>query len=126
MFDAERFLAGLTNQPGVYMMYDSSQKLLYIGKAKNLRKRVSSYFNASPKPLKTMALVRRIADIQVSVVSSETESLLLEQSLIKTHRPPYNILLRDDKSFPFIYLTRVVTKITFPSAISCEACRARA
>ncbi|RMA81177.1 excinuclease ABC subunit UvrC [Umboniibacter marinipuniceus] len=111
MFDAERFLAGLTNQPGVYMMYDSSQKLLYIGKAKNLRKRVSSYFNASPKPLKTMALVRRIADIQVSVVSSETESLLLEQSLIKTHRPPYNILLRDDKSFPFIYLS---SHKTFP------------
>ncbi|MEM8769809.1 MAG: excinuclease ABC subunit UvrC, partial [Pseudomonadota bacterium] len=77
----------------------------YVGKARNLKNRVSSYFRASGLTAKTMALVNRISDIKVTVTHSETEALLLEQSLIKEDRPPYNIVLRDDKSYPFIYLT---------------------
>ena len=79
--------------------------VIYVGKARNLKSRVTSYFRASGLSTKTMALVRRIADIQVTVTASETEALLLEQSLIKEQRPHYNVVLRDDKSYPFIYLT---------------------
>jgi len=111
MFDSPRFLSTLTGRPGVYQMFDAQGKLIYVGKAKNLKNRVSSYFNSSDKPPKTRALVAKIADIQVSVTTSETEALLLEQSLIKTHRPPYNVLLRDDKSYPYIYLS---SKHEFP------------
>jgi len=104
-FDSRAFLATLTRQPGVYRMLDADGQVLYVGKARNLKNRVSNYFRASGLETKTMALVRRIADIQVTVTNSETEALLLEQSLIKRERPPYNIVLRDDKSYPFIYLT---------------------
>ena len=99
-FDAESFLATLTTKPGVYQMFDSSDAILYVGKAKNLRNRVKSYFRASGLQAKTMALVAKISRIEVNVTKSETEALLLEQSLIKKLRPPYNIILRDDKSYP--------------------------
>jgi len=104
-FDAEAFLGRLTTRPGVYRMLGDDGAVLYVGKARNLKSRVSSYFRASGLTAKTIALVNRIADIQVTVTSSETEALLLEQSLIKSERPPYNIVLRDDKSYPYIYLT---------------------
>ena len=104
-FDAQHFLERLTHKPGVYRMLDAEAKVLYVGKARNLKSRVTSYFRASGLTAKTMALVNRIADIQVTVTASETEALLLEQSLIKAERPPYNVVLRDDKSYPFIYLT---------------------
>jgi len=104
-FDAEAFLTTLPRQPGVYRMLDEEGGILYVGKARSLRSRVSNYFRASGLEAKTMALVRKIADIQITVTNSETEALLLEQSLIKQERPPYNIVLRDDKSYPFIYLT---------------------
>ena len=104
-FDAKAFLERLTTLPGIYQMYGQDEKLLYIGKAKNLKKRVSSYFRASGLNPKTRALVGRIADIQVTVTNSETEALLLEQNLIKEYRPPYNILLRDDKSYPYIFIS---------------------
>ena len=104
-FDAEAFLRGLTTRPGVYRMRDADGALLYVGKARSLKSRVTSYFRASGLSAKTMALVARIADIEVTVTASETEALLLEQSLIKAHRPPYNIVLRDDKSYPYIHLT---------------------
>ena len=104
-FDPDPFLQALTQRPGVYRMLDASRQILYVGKARNLKSRVSSYFRSGPHTGKTMALVEKIAAIEVTVTGSETEALLLEQSLIKAERPPYNILLRDDKSYPYIYLT---------------------
>jgi len=104
-FDHQAFLTALTTRPGVYQMYGAEGRLLYIGKAKNLRNRVSSYFRASGLAAKTMALVARIEDIEVTVTSTEVDALLLEHNLIKQHKPPYNILLRDDKSYPYIFLS---------------------
>jgi excinuclease ABC subunit C len=104
-FDHESYLQTLPRKPGVYRMLDVARSVLYVGKARNLRSRVSSYFRASGLSSKTMALVSRISDIEITVTNSETEALLLEQSLIKQERPPYNIVLRDDKSYPYIYLT---------------------
>ena len=104
-FDPKALIATLSTRPGVYRMFDASGAILYVGKAKNLRKRVSNYFRASGLDTKTMALVARIEGIEVTITSTETEALLLEQTLIKQHRPPYNIELRDDKSYPYIMLT---------------------
>ena len=110
-FDHKAYLQALTTRPGVYQMYDAQQKLLYVGKARNLKNRVGSYFRASGLTEKTLALVSRIADIQVTVTSTEVDALLLEHNLIKNHQPPYNILLRDDKSYPYILLS---TEDEFP------------
>ncbi|MEM1111069.1 MAG: excinuclease ABC subunit UvrC [Pseudomonadota bacterium] len=110
-FDHKAFLATLTSRPGVYQMYNAEGELLYVGKAKNLKNRVGSYFRASGLTDKTMALVNRIADIQVTVTSTEVDALLLEHNLIKSYRPPYNILLKDDKSYPYIYVS---TRDKFP------------
>ncbi|CAA0119799.1 UvrABC system protein C [Halioglobus japonicus] len=110
-FDHKAFLKTLTTRPGVYQMYDASGELLYVGKAKNLKNRVGSYFRASGLTDKTMALVARIHEIQVTVTSTEVDALLLEHNLIKTEQPPYNILLRDDKSYPYIFVS---TEDTFP------------
>ena len=104
-FDAEPFLASLTTRPGVYRMVGDGGTVLYVGKARNLKARVTAYFRASGLTAKTMALVAKVRDIQVTVTTSETEALLLEQSLIKAERPPYNVVLRDDKSYPYIHLT---------------------
>jgi excinuclease ABC subunit C len=86
-------------------MLDDCGEVLYVGKAKNLKNRVSSYFQKTAKDSKTMALVARIEDVSVTVTSSETEALLLEQSQIKAWRPPYNIIFKDDKSYPYIFLS---------------------
>ncbi len=104
-FDHKAFLKSLTTRPGVYQMYDADGQLLYVGKARNLKNRVGSYFRASGLTEKTMALVSRIQDIQVTVTTTEVDALLLEHNLIKSHQPPYNILLRDDKSYPYIVLS---------------------
>ena len=104
-FDSEHFLKNLTRKPGVYRMLDVQGKVLYVGKARNLKNRVSIYFRASGLATKTMAMVAKIHRIETTVTKSETEALLLEQSLIKTDRPPYNILLRDDKSYPFVHIS---------------------
>ncbi len=104
-FDHKAFLSRLTTRPGVYQMYDKAGSLLYVGKAKNLRNRVGSYFRASGLEAKTLALVSKISDIQITVTATEMEALLLEHNLIKEQQPPYNILLRDDKSYPYIYLS---------------------
>ncbi len=104
-FDSKAFLANLSSRPGVYQMYDKHDKILYVGKARNLKNRVSSYFRGSGQGTKTRALVSHIRRIEVTLTHSETEALLLEQNLIKAQRPPYNILLRDDKSYPYIFIS---------------------
>ncbi len=101
----EKILANMTQLPGVYRMLGKDGELLYVGKAKNLKNRVSSYFIKTIEHPKTQALVARIYDIETLVVRSETEALLLEQNLIKLHRPPYNIMLRDDKSYVYIFVS---------------------
>lgn len=99
------FLTNLTTEPGVYRMLDADGTVLYVGKAANLYKRVNSYFSKQVVGLKTRSLVSQIHSIEVSVTRSETEALLLESNLIKSLRPKYNILMRDDKSYPFIHVT---------------------
>ncbi len=101
----DQILANMTHLPGVYRMLGKDGELLYVGKAKNLKNRVASYFAKSIEHPKTQALVNRIYDIETLVVRSETEALLLEQNLIKLHRPPYNIMLRDDKSYVYIFIS---------------------
>jgi excinuclease ABC subunit C len=97
-----QIVAALPNNPGVYQYYNSEGNLLYIGKAKNLKKRVSSYFNKIHDSHKTNVLVKQIADIKYIVVETEYDALLLENNLIKKHQPKYNILLKDDKTYPWI------------------------
>jgi excinuclease ABC subunit C len=111
-FDSAAFLGTLTGQSGVYRMLDVSDQVLYVGKARNLKKRVSSYFRAAEQlPPKTRALMKHTVRVEVTATHTETEALLLENNLIKEHRPRYNIVLRDDKSFPYIYLS---TEEKFP------------
>ncbi|MBT8123642.1 MAG: excinuclease ABC subunit UvrC, partial [Gammaproteobacteria bacterium] len=104
-FDSESFLKTLTVASGVYQMYNKAGDILYVGKAKNLKNRIHSYFHRSGLTAKTSALVDKIDAIQVTVTETESEALILEQSLIKSQRPPYNILLRDDKSYPYILIS---------------------
>jgi excinuclease ABC subunit C len=103
-FDPKEYVASLPRRPGVYRMIAAGGELLYVGKAKSLRDRVGTYFNPSNVAPKVQALVHQIASIEVTVTNSETEALLLEYNLIKEHKPRYNVVLRDDKSFPYIHL----------------------
>jgi len=104
-FDSDSFLRHLTHQPGVYRMYDESGDVIYVGKAKDLKKRVSSYFRDKVDRVKTQVMVKQIASMDVTVTNTEAEALILENSFIKKYRPRYNVLLRDDKSYPYIILT---------------------
>ncbi|MCC2615745.1 excinuclease ABC subunit UvrC [Aestuariibacter halophilus] len=105
VFDHKAFLKHLTSQPGVYRMYNEKGDVIYVGKAKNLKKRVSSYFRSNLDSIKTRSLVKQIANMDVTVVHSETEAFILENNYIKKYKPRYNVLLRDDKSYPFILLS---------------------
>ena len=100
------FLTLLPDSPGVYKYYDAKGKLLYVGKAKHLKKRVSSYFNKTHEDAKTRILVRQIHSIELILVDSEMDALLLENNLIKENKPRYNILLKDDKTYPWICLKK--------------------
>jgi excinuclease ABC subunit C len=104
-FDAKAFLSTVTSQPGVYRMYDASGTVIYVGKAKDLKKRLASYFRQQVGSRKTETLVKNIAQIDVTVTHTETEALLLEHNYIKLYQPRYNVLLRDDKSYPLIFLS---------------------
>ena len=104
-FDANAFLATLTGRPGVYRMLDGGGKVIYVGKARNLKRRVGSYFRREVDSPKTRAMVAQIRAIEVTVTHTEGEALLLENQLIKSLKPRYNILLRDDKSYPYIRLS---------------------
>jgi excinuclease ABC subunit C len=110
-FDAKSFVDGLPARPGVYRMLDAQGESLYVGKARNLKSRVSSYFQPGNVHPKVQALVTKTARMEVTITNSDTEALLLEFNLIKAHRPRFNVLLRDDKSFPFLHLD---TRHEFP------------
>lgn len=105
-FDSKQFLANVPHQPGVYRMYDAQGKIIYVGKAKDLKKRLASYFRSQLASRKTESLVAHIAHIDTTLTHSETEALLLEHNYIKENQPKYNVLLRDDKSYPYILLTK--------------------
>ena len=105
VFDPKAFLKTVTGKPGVYRMYDAGGKVLYVGKAKNLKTRLSSYFRTTGLSPKTAVLVSQISNVEVTVTHTESEALLLENNLIKEFRPRYNVLLRDDKSYPYIYIS---------------------
>ncbi len=105
MFDSQEFLKLVTSQPGVYRMYDAEGVVIYVGKAKDLKKRLSSYFRQNVSSRKTEVLVKNIHQIDVTVTHTETEALLLEHNYIKLYQPRYNVLLRDDKSYPLIFLS---------------------
>ncbi len=104
-FDSAAFVKTLSTSPGVYRMLGASGEILYVGKARNLRQRVSSYFRSNGLAPRTQALMRHVQGMEVTVTHTESEALLLENNLIKSLHPRYNIVLRDDKSYPFIFLS---------------------
>lgn len=104
-FDHQAFLSSVSQQAGVYRMYNTEQTVIYVGKAKDLKKRLSSYFRKDVGSNKTKALVKQIAAIDVTVTHTEGEALILENNYIKKYQPKYNILLRDDKSYPYLLIT---------------------
>lgn len=110
-FDPKVFAGSLAQRPGTYQMIDGKGRVIYVGKARNLRRRVASYFGGRPHDAKTMAMVARVADIRVTVTATEADALMLEYNLIKRHKPRFNVVLRDDKSYPYI---RVRTDREFP------------
>lgn len=114
-FDIKGFIKNLTTRPGIYKMLDDQGGIIYIGKAKNLKNRVSTYFKSQSASIKQQTMVARIAAIEVTVTRTEGEALLLEAQFIKRYKPRYNICLRDDKSYPYIFLssTQDFPQITF-------------
>src|SRR5690606_30480213 len=105
----------LPDSAGVYQYYDKNGKILYVGKAKNLKKRVSSYFTKNHDNARTRLLVKKIHEIKHIVVSSETDALLLENNLIKKYQPRYNVMLKDDKSYPWICIKNERFPRIFPT-----------
>lgn len=104
-FDADEFLKTSPNKPGVYWMLNDDSKVLYVGKAKKLKKRLASYFQKNIPNSKTRALMSQVKQIEITITHSENEALILENNLIKKHHPKYNVLFRDDKSYPYIFLS---------------------
>jgi excinuclease ABC subunit C len=112
--ELKKTISSLPEEPGIYQYFDKSEQIIYVGKAKNIKKRVSSYFNKNQENNKTRLLVKSIVRVKYIVVSNELDALLLENNLIKTYQPKYNIQLKDDKTFPWI----VVTNEPFPRVFS--------
>lgn len=110
-FDAQSFLASLTHRPGTYRMLNAKGKVIYVGKARDLKKRVSSYFQKTHADAKTASLMTYVAGVEVTLTNTEAEALILEYNLIKRHRPRFNVVLRDDKSYPYIHVS---TEHAFP------------
>lgn len=104
-FDIDAFLKQLTERPGVYRMINAKGVIIYVGKAKNLRRRVSSYFKKQHDEIKTAKMVTQIERVEVTVTDTDSEAFILENTLIKRHKPKYNILFRDDKSYPYIFMS---------------------
>ena len=104
-FDSKAFLATVNRLPGVYLMEDQAGRCLYVGKAKDLRKRLATYFRKTELRGKTRLMVAQVAKVNIVNTETEGEALLLENSLIKSRRPRYNVVFRDDKSYPYIRLT---------------------
>ncbi len=104
-FDPQSFVRSLTHRPGVYQMLNAKHKVIYVGKALDLRKRVSSYFQRTHADAKTASMMELVANVEVTVTNTEAEALLLEYNLIKRHKPRFNVILRDDKSYPYIYVS---------------------
>jgi excinuclease ABC subunit C len=104
-FDSTAFLKNVTSKPGVYRMLDEKQQVIYVGKAKNLKNRLSSYFRKTGLSPKTQVMVAKISNVDVTITHTEGEALLLESNLIKEYRPRYNVLMRDDKSYPYIFVS---------------------
>ena len=100
-FDGKAFVRGLSTAPGVYRMYAADDAVLYVGKAGELKKRVASYFSATPKGARITSMLAQVARMEVTVTRTETEALLLENELIKRHQPRFNVKLKDDKNFSF-------------------------
>ncbi len=110
-FDVRAFLGTLTHRPGVYRMLNAKGSVIYVGKALDLKKRVSSYFQKNHSDAKTTLMMQRLASVEVTVTNTEAEALILEYNLIKRNKPRFNVVLRDDKSYPYIYVT---TQHAFP------------
>ncbi len=110
-FDGKEYAKTLSQSPGIYLMYDKNKKCLYVGKAANLKKRVVSYFSGKPLTTKLQVMINKVSSMNVIVTGTEAEALLLESNLIKEYQPRFNIQLRDDKSYPYIYLD---TRHAFP------------
>ena len=104
-FEPKSFLRSLTHRPGVYQMLNAKHKVIYVGKALDLRKRVSSYFQRTHADAKTASMMEGMARVEVTVTNTEAEALILEYNLIKRHKPRFNVILRDDKSYPYIYVS---------------------
>ena len=104
-FDINAFLKQLTERPGVYRMLNNQGTIIYVGKAKNLKRRVSSYFKKQHDEIKTAKMVQQIARVEVTVTDTDSEAFILENTLIKRYKPKYNILFRDDKSYPYIFVS---------------------
>jgi len=110
-FDVKSFLRSLTHRPGVYRMLNAKHKIIYVGKARDLKKRVATYFHRTQSSPKTTAMMQAVVDVEVTITNTEAEALLLEYNLIKRHKPHFNVTLRDDKSYPYIYVS---TRHPFP------------
>ena len=111
MVNIKKIISEMPEKPGIYIYRDKDKNVIYVGKAKKLKRRVSSYFNNSYHTVKTEKLVENICDLEYIVTDSEEEALILECNFIKRYRPKYNILLKDDKSYPYI---KVTTNEKFP------------
>jgi excinuclease ABC subunit C len=104
-FDPKSFIRSLTHRPGVYSMLNAKGKVIYAGKARDLKKRVTSYFQRTHASAKTASMMEQVANVEVTVTNTEAEALILEYNLIKRHKPRFNVVLRDDKSYPYIHVT---------------------